>query len=138
MKSTSAQRAYWAKYHQDHKHDPAFRARRQARHKTYRKRHVFQQLVKAQRKEHGVDIPRVELWRICLRQKCKCALTGRKLTRENISLDHIVPVCRGGSLDVSNLRLVVKEANQAKHRMLDAELYQLCSDLLGRKSSGFA
>lgn len=48
-----------------------------------------------------------------------------------MSVDHIVPMEKGGSLDVSNLRLTVKAANYAKWTMTDAELLELARDIVG-------
>lgn len=60
-----------------------------------------------------------------------CALTGRKLViGQNASLDHIVPVTRGGTSDASNLRFVVRSVNVLKLDLLDDELLELCADVL--------
>ena len=59
-----------------------------------------------------------------------CALTGRKLTNENISLDHITPVSLGGKTEISNLQFVTLGANRAKGIMSNTELLSLCQDIV--------
>lgn len=61
------------------------------------------------------------------KQGGKCALTGTDLTPENCSLDHALPVARGGTHDESNLQLVTKAINQAKGQMTNEEFVSMCS-----------
>lgn len=63
-------------------------------------------------------------------QRGLCALTGRRLNRENAHLDHIVAKARGGSDGIGNLRWVCNEANLAKREMSDEEFAALCSDVM--------
>lgn len=78
----------------------------------------------------GHRITAKELWSIAKKQKLICPLTGRKLTKDNISLDHITPLTAGGTNEVSNLRFVHHDANVAKHVLSDLELLQLASDIV--------
>lgn len=71
------------------------------------------------------------LWRV---QNGLCALTGRKLTR-SAHLDHIVPKSKGGLDNLGNLRWVCQEANLAKRDLLDAELLDLCRDIVSMLST---
>lgn len=64
------------------------------------------------------------------KQSYRCALTGRELTPENCSLDHIVPLCKGGAHSKENAQLVVIEANKAKGMMTEGEFIQLCGDVI--------
>lgn len=66
------------------------------------------------------------------RQRGRCALTGRKLTRENAHLDHVLPKARGGTDLPGNLRWVCIEANLAKRDLTDAEFVALCRDVIAR------
>ena len=66
------------------------------------------------------------LWSIAKKQKNKCPLTGRKLTNENVSLDHIKPKFFGGNNETENLRLVEKHANIMKGTLTDDELFEWC------------
>lgn len=71
-----------------------------------------------------------DLWRLAKKQKCKCALTGLPLTKNNISLDHIQSVSLGGNNNLENLRLVTKRVNIAKQNMTDQEFIQLCRSVI--------
>lgn len=56
----------------------------------------------------------------------KCALTGRELTPDNTTLDHIVPLSAGGEHSIDNVHLVVGEVNRAKGTMGHEEFIELC------------
>jgi 5-methylcytosine-specific restriction endonuclease McrA len=82
-----------------------------------------------------VKITGTELERIWAAQNGKCGLTGRAMTPQTAELDHIVPISRGGSLEIGNLRWLCSEANQAKGKMLDHEFFAICeevSEYIGR------
>ena len=63
-------------------------------------------------------------------QRGRCALTGRRLTRDNAHLDHIVPKARGGSDCIANLRWLCIEANMSKRAMHDDEFIAMCRDVM--------
>ena len=42
------------------------------------------------------------------------AITGRELDFEEISFDHIVPICKGGTNNIHNLIIIEKEINNDK------------------------
>jgi 5-methylcytosine-specific restriction endonuclease McrA len=67
------------------------------------------------------------LWK---KQRGLCALTGRKLDRNNAHLDHIVAKARGGSDKIDNVRWVCREANLAKRELSDAQFMQLCEAVM--------
>jgi 5-methylcytosine-specific restriction endonuclease McrA len=60
------------------------------------------------------------------RQQYRCALTGRKLTPDTASLDHILPVCRQGAHTIDNAQIVLKEVNRAKGTLTNEEFIALC------------
>lgn len=82
---------------------------------------------KSKNKSPFVKITAFELWRIAKQQKLRCPLTGFKLTAENISVDHILPVSKGGSNQSSNIRLVHKIANHMKNHYSDTQFLEICS-----------
>jgi hypothetical protein len=62
-----------------------------------------------------------------------CYLTGEKIDLckpATYSLDHKLPLSRGGSRDLSNMGLTTKIANQAKHSMTPNELINFCKKVL--------
>ena len=44
----------------------------------------------------------------------KLGLYGGKLTKKNVSLEHLIPVSGGGKTDLSNFALTTKEANNLR------------------------
>ena len=49
-------------------------------------------------------------------QNYRCALTGRRLTPEVASLDHVVPVADGGEHRIENSQVLHKDVNRASRR----------------------
>lgn len=63
----------------------------------------------------------------------KCGLTGKQLNLEDPDsyvLDHILPVCKGGTNDLDNLQIVDPVANQCKTFMTMEELLDMCESIL--------
>jgi 5-methylcytosine-specific restriction endonuclease McrA len=63
------------------------------------------------------------------RQNYLCALSGRRLTPETASLDHVKPLSRGGLHDLSNLWVLDHQVNNAKGTMTAHEFVALCHDV---------
>jgi hypothetical protein len=61
-----------------------------------------------------------------------CALTGQPLSKigDSAQLDHVIPLARGGSNELDNLRWVGNTVNYVKHSLLDEELVSLAEDIL--------
>lgn len=105
------------------------------RNRLFRKHHPFKELmraVNANAKKRGCSkkITYLNLYSLAKRQKCRCALTGDKLTRDNISVDHIVSLSKGGSNVVENLRLVTYDVNIAKNSLSDFEFLMICKKVV--------
>jgi 5-methylcytosine-specific restriction endonuclease McrA len=62
-----------------------------------------------------------EWWGLIRSVKCVCAYCGVKTTVQNMTQDHIVPVCRGGSDAVDNLAVACASCNFEKGRMTGDE-----------------
>jgi 5-methylcytosine-specific restriction endonuclease McrA len=97
--------------------------------------HIFRSMVKqanksVKRLNEPIKLKPFDLWKLAKRQKCKCALTGLPLTKDNISLDHIQAVSLGGNNSSENLRFVTKRVNIAKQNMTDREFFQLCQSVI--------
>jgi 5-methylcytosine-specific restriction endonuclease McrA len=76
--------------------------------------------------EKFVKLKPFDLWKIAKKQKCKCAITGLKLTPETVSVDHIISVSNGGKHTVDNLRLVHKDINHMKNHYDDKYFLEMC------------
>lgn len=63
-------------------------------------------------------------------QEYRCALTGRPLTPETASLDHIVPVRDGGEHTIENVQILHKDVNRAKSTMTHQQFIQLCREVV--------
>ncbi|MFA5143963.1 MAG: HNH endonuclease [Candidatus Omnitrophota bacterium] len=72
----------------------------------------------------------IELRQMLVKQDLRCALSGRDLTASNCSLDHIVPLSRGGVHTKENAQLVCDEVNRAKGMMTESEFIELCQDVI--------
>jgi 5-methylcytosine-specific restriction endonuclease McrA len=69
--------------------------------------------------------------RAMLERQCyRCPLTGDLLTPENCAMDHIIPLCRGGSHIKSNAQLVTSDVNRAKGGLLEEEFIALCKKVV--------
>lgn len=77
-----------------------------------------------------------ELLALLSRQNYQCALTGRPLTPENASLDHVSPRHAGGQHAIENCQIVIREANAAKGKMLQDEFLRLCRDVVRTHGMG--
>lgn len=94
-------------------------------------RHTFLRLAKnVKRKDNKTQLTAFDIWKLAKRQKLICPLTGRRLTSDNISVDHIKHKKEGGKSIIENSRLVVKEANLARHIMSDADFLIMCQDVV--------
>jgi 5-methylcytosine-specific restriction endonuclease McrA len=68
--------------------------------------------------------------RILLERQCyRCALTGRQLTPDTASVDHVIPLSRGGSHSIDNLQIVHSIVNKAKGSLTQDEFIALCRDV---------
>jgi 5-methylcytosine-specific restriction endonuclease McrA len=101
----------------------------------YKRIHYFKYISKVHNKRSGgYKLKPMELWGILKRQRMLCALTGRRLNRDNISLDHIVPLSKGGSNEPNNLRFVHIDSNTFKMDMDDSDLLELAKDIVATLS----
>ena len=67
---------------------------------------------------------------ILKKQNNKCALTGDDISLcDDIELDHIIPVSRGGLNNINNVRWVTKQANRLKGNFLDSELIKIITKI---------
>jgi 5-methylcytosine-specific restriction endonuclease McrA len=78
--------------------------------------------------------PLANLWD---EQKGRCFYTGVELVPGvNASLDHIVPLTKGGILSIENCRWVTKSINMVKSNLTHDEFVQLCASITARFTKG--
>jgi len=63
-------------------------------------------------------------------QQYRCALSGRQLTPDSASLDHIVAISRGGEHRIENAQVLHKDVNRAKGAMDNDEFLALCREVV--------
>jgi 5-methylcytosine-specific restriction endonuclease McrA len=82
---------------------------------------------KSKKKAPFTKLSATDLLGIAKKQQLICPLTGLKLTAQNISVDHIMAVSKGGSNAPSNIRLVHRIANHMKNHYSDTQFLEMCS-----------
>jgi len=100
----------------------------------YFKYSPFKRLANYNNKRSNHKVTPFELWCLAKKQKLICAITGEKLTLENISVDHIIPISKNGSNHISNLQLVTRRSNLIKNDMDMIELFSFCQKIVNRLS----
>lgn len=70
-----------------------------------------------------------QILRLVEKQGYRCAISGRVLTPETASIDHIVPLGRGGEHALANLWIVDHQVNAAKGTMTTEEFVALCREV---------
>lgn len=63
-------------------------------------------------------------------QDFKCAYTGVTLTPETASLDHIVPLSKGGEHCIGNVAIVHVDVNMSKSTLSLREYVELCRKIV--------
>lgn len=70
----------------------------------------------------------------------RCALCGRKITLSEMTLDHIVPLDRGGEDSVRNLQCACRVCNQFKANIKPEDFMERITTIflyqMGKKYSG--
>lgn len=75
------------------------------------------------------NINALDIWKIALKQRLRCAISGIQLTRSNMSIDHIKPLSKGGFDEIGNIQLVDKRINEMKNDMDLKELVGICRNI---------
>ena len=65
----------------------------------------------------------------CRNGTLRCALSGRLLTIESATLDHIVPLATGGENLIGNIQVLESRVNTAKGTLSQEEFIALCCDV---------
>jgi len=103
-----------------------------------RQKHIFKYLcvsINSLYRDHKVSA--FDLRKIYKKQKGYCVLTGQKLTRDNMSVDHIISKSAGGLNISSNLRLTTKSVNIMRNTIDDGNFYLLCQQVVNTLASTY-
>jgi len=68
--------------------------------------------------------------KLIMHQNQRCSLTGRRLIPDDMALDHIIPVCRGGEHEMENVQVLHKQVNRAKGTLTNEEFIALCREVV--------
>ena len=71
-----------------------------------------------------------DIYSILEHQGFKCNLTGTHLTPETASIDHIIPLSKGGSHTKGNAQIILSSVNQAKGTMTQEEFIAMCRQVV--------
>lgn len=75
---------------------------------------------KIKRKKYSQDTRKL----IYNRAGCRCELCGRNLLFEDVTIDHVIPLSKGGIDNVENLACVCYEDNQFKNNILPEDFLE--------------
>lgn len=114
------------RYQRDYHHNN--RERRTKKMRDYCERRFF--WARMNKLRPGDRPSHVQLARLWKKQRGRCAITGRRLTRENAELDHRHPKSKGGGDNIENLQWTCCEVNRAKRDLSQAEFEALCYNVL--------
>ncbi len=82
---------------------------------TFPEKHAEKENRRRARKLNAPMVEKIDRQAIIERDKWTCYLCGCICTSENITLDHVVPLARGGSHTADNLRVACRSCNCKKH-----------------------
>ena len=80
--------------------------------------------------EQRSNITQKHLMELIKSQQYRCALSGVELTPEIATLDHVVPVSKGGQHDPENVMWVHSEINRMKGNLSVEEFKALCQKVV--------
>jgi len=98
---------------------------------TFRKERFFKWRVRLFNMRYKTKYTEFDFKMLWDKQKGICPFTGWKLN-DTAVIDHIIPIKRGGTHYLANLRWICKEANWGKRDMLDGE-YLNVIEAIGRQ-----
>ncbi len=71
------------------------------------------------------------------KQKYSCPLTGRELTPENTTAEHIIPLKRGGVHTLANIFLIDDKVAKLKRFMTSEEVVRLAAEIIEASGKQF-
>ena len=88
------------------------------------------------RRRRSETVSPEEVRQLLQRQNYRCALTGRHLTPDCASLDHVVPISRGGEHRIENAQVLHRDVNRAKGTLTNEEFLAICREVVAWTTSG--
>jgi 5-methylcytosine-specific restriction endonuclease McrA len=70
------------------------------------------------RKTKRIRIPESVRDFVFKRDNCKCRICHRSVEEIQLSIDHIIPLSKGGSNDISNLQTLCLACNKSKYNKI--------------------
>jgi CRISPR/Cas system Type II protein with McrA/HNH and RuvC-like nuclease domain len=80
-------------------------------------------------KDTSQDVSPANIEQMFYDQNEKCYYSGEQLTFDNISLEHKIPLSRGGLHVMDNVVWATKQINRMKGTMNDAEFIEVCEQI---------
>lgn len=77
----------------------------------------------------AITVNSTQILSLIRRQKSRCALTGRVLSPSDASLDHIIPISRGGTHSIENGQVVHRDVNRCKGTLSNDEFIAICREV---------
>lgn len=68
--------------------------------------------------------------------KGRCGICGRFVPCDNFTVDHIIPISRGGTYDMDNLQAACYECNQMKYNFLPDDMLDRIAEILRYQALG--
>ncbi|NES98904.1 MAG: HNH endonuclease [Desertifilum sp. SIO1I2] len=76
--------------------------------------------MKETQKTERIKIPQAVREYVFQRDNCQCQACGKTQLETELNIDHIIPLARGGSNDISNLQTLCRTCNQSKKHHFDS------------------
>jgi 5-methylcytosine-specific restriction enzyme A len=74
-----------------------------------------------------INIPEAVKKYVLQRNNYQCQSCGQQNTETQLNIDHIIPLAKGGSNDISNLQVLCSRCNQKKKARLDSRFQRYYS-----------
>lgn len=110
--NVDAHRAYMKKYYRKNKEAAKIARRRWAKRNPVKRRAISQRYTARKNGAPGRGVTAEDIERILERDGHQCLVCG---AIEDLEMDHIIPLSRGGAHDPSNLQTLCRSCNSSKY-----------------------